>query len=290
MEIVKCTGKEIVFQDRSSFGCAFFFFFLVPLVGKSLVLGSLILSEMGVISVSCQRIEPTQVNCQVNNSKYLGLIQDSSTLTRVTEAKFHSQKNQDSDGNTNFYYVVALVTQTGKRVVIWRGNSYTHGVKSYPQKMNQMVAKVNTFIKNSTEPSLLIQYDLRWKWKHLMFLALDITLIGIAVLLLGKPYYLKIITLNKSERQLTYKISSLLGLSNETKHYSFAQIKELILDSDTDSDGDKRYSLELVLPAENRNNQFKVPLRKYYDIERSKKAATILSDFIDKPYQDLSNE
>ncbi|NET41611.1 hypothetical protein [Okeania sp. SIO2B3] len=285
MEVVQETEKEIIFQDRSSFGCVFLFL-VFPFVLRSLGLSLLILSEMGVIKVSCQRVEPTQVNCQVNSSKYLGLIQGSSnSLTRVTEAKFNSQN--DSYGSN---YFVTLVTQTGKEVVSWQGNSYTNGVKGYPQEMNEMVEKINTFIKNSTEPSLLIQYDIRWKWKNLMSLALNITFIGIAVLLLGKPYYLKIITLNKSEGQLTYKISSLLGLYTKTKHYSFAQIKELILDSDTNSDGDKFYSLELVLPAENQNNQLKVPLRKYYDIERSKKAATILSDFIEIPYQDLSNE
>ncbi|MEM1168211.1 MAG: hypothetical protein AAGJ08_03760 [Cyanobacteria bacterium P01_H01_bin.35] len=50
---------------------------------------------------------------------------------------------------------------------------------------------------------------------------------------------------NNSERKLTYK--SLLG--TKTKHYSFAQIKELILDSDRDSNGDQWYSFKVVLPA-----------------------------------------
>ncbi|NEP05623.1 MAG: hypothetical protein F6K25_20905 [Okeania sp. SIO2G4] len=47
-------------------------------------------------------------------------------------------------------------------------------------------------------------------------------------------------------------------MGTKTKHYSFAQIKELILESRTDSDGDKSYRLELVLPAENRNHQLEI--------------------------------
>ncbi|GGA26315.1 hypothetical protein CYANOKiyG1_42270 [Okeania sp. KiyG1] len=260
---------------------------------------------MGVISVSCQRVEPTQVNCQVNHSEYLGLTQGSSTsLTRVTEAKFNSRKKKNSDGETYFDYFVTLVTQKGKEVVSWQGNSYINGVKGYPQEMNEMVAKINTFINNSTQPSLLIQYDLRWKLENLLFLPICIIFLGTGVLLLYILLYLKIMTLNKSERRLTYKIYSLLGI--KTKHYSFAQIQALILESYTDSDGDTSYSLKvvlpannqndwweipLILPAENQNDQWKIPLILHdSDIYKVKKLANVVSDFIDKPYKEQSNK
>ncbi|GGA26322.1 hypothetical protein [Okeania sp. KiyG1] len=252
MEIVKCTGKEIVLKDELSTRFAASLVFVFPWIGIPLLISLIILSEMGVIKASCQRVEPTQVNCQVNSSKYLGLIQGSSTsLTRVKEAKFNSQN--DSDGSN---YFVTLVTQTGKEVVSWQGNSY--------QEMNQMVAKINTFINNSNDPSLLIQYDLRWKEKNLVNLAICIPFIAIGILLLYAVFYLKTLILNKSERQLTYKVFSLLG--SKTKHYSFAQIQKLILESYTNSDEDenKSYRLELVLPGENLNHQLKITL-KYHD-------------------------
>ncbi|GGA26338.1 hypothetical protein [Okeania sp. KiyG1] len=288
MDIVKQTEKELVFKNRLSYGFAFIFAF--PWTGISLLFTLVGLWQIGVIKVSCQRVEPTQVNCQVNNSEYLGLIPYSSTsLTRVAEAKFNSRKSQDSDGDTSFDYFVTLVTQTGEEVVSWQGNSYSNGIHGSPQEMNEMATKINTFINNSTESSLLIQYDLGWKKENLIPLAIGITFLGIGVLLLYASFYLKIITLNKSERQLTYKIYSLLGI--KTKHYSFAQIKELILDSYTDSDGDKSCSLELVLPAENQNHQFKIPLILYdSDIEKVKKLANVVANFIDKPYQYLSNK
>ncbi|NET41610.1 hypothetical protein [Okeania sp. SIO2B3] len=288
MEIVKQTEKELVFQNRLSYGCAFLFAF--PWVGISLLFSLVKLSDMEVIKVSCQRVEPTQVNCQVNNSEYLGLIPYSSTsLTRVTEAKLNSRKSQASDGYTSFNHFVTLVTKTGKEVVSWQSISSVNDVRGYPQEMIDMATKINTFINNSTEPSLLIQYDLRWKKENLIPLAIGITFLGIGVLLLYTLLYLKVITLNKSERLLTYKIYSLLGI--KTKHYSFAQIKELILDSYTDSDGDKSCSLELVLPAENQNHQFKIPLILYdSDIEKVKKLANVVANFIDKPYQYLSNK
>ncbi|MDJ0516974.1 MAG: hypothetical protein QNJ74_12205 [Trichodesmium sp. MO_231.B1] len=51
----------------------------------------LILRQMGIISVSSQQLEPTQVNCQVNNSEYLGLIQGFSTsLNQVIVASLRN--------------------------------------------------------------------------------------------------------------------------------------------------------------------------------------------------------
>ncbi|NEP82413.1 MAG: hypothetical protein F6K39_32240 [Okeania sp. SIO3B3] len=170
-----------------------------------------------------------------------------------------------------------------------------------------MVAKINTFINNSTESSLLIQYDLRWKWKNLLPLAISIIFLGIGILILYAVFYLETLTLNKSKRQLTYKVFYLFG--TETKHYSFDQIQELILYSYIDSDGDKSYSLKVALPAENQNDRRKIPLMfailptenqndrwkiplilNDSDIEKVKKLANVVSDFIEKPYQELSNK
>ncbi|MDY7002547.1 MAG: hypothetical protein SWX82_00870 [Cyanobacteriota bacterium] len=284
MEIVKQTEKELVLKDSLSSRFVASLLFVFPWIGIPLFFASAILSEMGVIKASCQRVEPTQVNCQVNKSKYLGLIQGYSTsLNRVKEAKFNSQN--DSDGSN---YFVTLVTQTGKEVVSLPDNSYTNGVKGYPQEMNQMATKINTFINNSTDPSLLIQYDLRWKEENLISLAVCIPFIGIGILLLYPAFYLETLILNKRERQLTYKVFSLLG--TKTKHYSFAQIKELILESDTDSDGDKSYRLKLVLPAESQNHQLKITIISDSRIEEVKKPANVVADFIEIPYQEVSNE
>ena len=261
MEIVNSTRKELVLKDElyPRFGCLLFFVF--PSVGISLLFSLLSLWQMRVISVSCQRVEPTQVNCQVNNSKYLGLIQDSSiSLTRVTEAKFNYHKNSDG-----VYYSVTLVTKSGKEIVSWQGNSY--------QEMNEMVAKINTFLNSSTQPSLLIQYDLRWKKKNLRLLAISITSLKIGVLLLYAVFYLQTLKLNKSERQLTHKVFSLLG--TKTKHYSFAQIQELILESNTDDDGDNTYRFKMVLPEKTN-----VTLISNSKIEKVKKFANTVTNFI----------
>ena len=278
MEIVNSTRKELVLKDElyPRFGCLLFFVF--PSVGISLLFSLLSLWQMRVISVSCQRVEPTQVNCQVNNSKYLGLIKDSSiSLNQLTEAKFN-------------YPSVTLVTQRGKEVS-WQSHSY--------QEMIEMVIKINKFINYSTEPSLLIQYDLRWKKENLIPLAICITILGIGVLpllytvlLLYGFFYLQTLILNKSERQLTYKVFSLLGI--KSKHYSFAQIQELILESYTnkDEDGDEytSYSFKVVLPRKNRNNPFEITLMSNSDIAKVKETANTVSNFIDIPYQELSNK
>jgi len=163
MEIVKYTGKELVLKDElyPRFGCLLFFVF--PWVGISLLFSLTTLQQMGVISISCQRVELTQINCQVNNSKYLGLIKDSSTfLSQVIEAKFN-------------YPSVTLITPRGKEVS-WQGYSYS--------EMSGMAIEINVFLNSSTKPFLLTQYDLRWKQENLIPLAICIIFLGIGVLLL----------------------------------------------------------------------------------------------------------
>ncbi|GGA26331.1 hypothetical protein [Okeania sp. KiyG1] len=286
MEIVQQNEKELVLKDK----LWILLFFVFPSIGIPVFTPPMIVLQKDlVIKASCQRVEPTQVNCQVDSSKYFGLIKDSSTsLTRVTEAKFNSQKKKDRNGDTYFDYFVTLVSQTGKEVVSLQGNSYIDGFKGNPQKMNQIVAEINTFINNSTKPSLFIHYDLRFKWKNLLPLAISITFIAIGILIVA-VLYLRTLILNKSERQLTYEESSLLN--TYTKHYSFVQIKELIIDIYTDSDGDKFCSLKivLVLPAENQNHQREVTLIKGFDIEKVKNLANTVADLIEIPYQELSN-
>ena len=61
-------------------------------------------------------------------------------------------------------------------------------------------------------------------------------------------------------------------------------------ESDTDSDGDKSYRLKLVLPAENRNHQREISLRYDSEIEKVKKLANVVADFIEIPYQKVSNK
>ncbi|MDY7002550.1 MAG: hypothetical protein SWX82_00885 [Cyanobacteriota bacterium] len=282
MDIVKQTEKELVLKDK----LWLLLFIVFPCIAGPLFISLITLSEMGlsemgaVIKASCQRVEPTQVNCQINSSKYFGLIKDSSTsLTRVTETKLNSRKKKDSDGDTYFDYFVTLVSQTGKEVVSLQNNSY-------PQEIMEMVVKINTFINYSTEPSLLIHYDLRWKWRNLVFLAFHIAFIGMGIFIAYPAFYLQTLILTKRERQLTYKVFSLLGI--KTKRYSFAQIQEFILESDTDFDGDKLYRLKVVLPPE--NHQREINLISDSDIEKVKKLANGVADFIEIPYKEVSNE
>ncbi|NES68456.1 MAG: hypothetical protein F6K24_26085, partial [Okeania sp. SIO2D1] len=60
--------------------------------------------------------------------------------------------------------------------------------------------------------------------------------------------------------------------------------------SDEDEDENKSYRLELVLPGENLNHQLKITLKYNDNIKIIKKSATMFSDFIEIPYQEVSNE
>lgn len=122
-------------------------------------------SNLGTVTtLSCKRIEPTTVNCTRKRSVFFGLIQQKSTsLFMVTEAKFKTKVTRTQKGKIEANSVT-LVTKQGESTVFNSGDK---------TEMKVLADRTQAFI-NSTEPSLILQRDLRRNWgvhiASLMFL------------------------------------------------------------------------------------------------------------------------
>lgn len=142
------------------------FWFLSPPV---ILLFSLILSltsDLGTVTtLSCERIEPTQINCRRSESVFFGLIpQKPASLLRVTAAKSNSEIIKTNKGKRrgkiNANYVI-LFSQQGKITVF----NNTMNVARDGREMEALTGQINAFI-NSSEPSLIIKRDLRLDWER----------------------------------------------------------------------------------------------------------------------------
>ena len=110
--------------------------------------------ELGVTTLSCQRIESSQVNCNNRKLRFFSLIKlPSTSLEKVSEAKFKSLTSQNGTGDKVVRNFVTLITSEGE-VDVFKGNT---------AEMQEFVAQINAFLE-STEASLIIKHETRWFW------------------------------------------------------------------------------------------------------------------------------
>ena len=110
-------------------------FFIVPTLP-----GMLIILTAELTSLKCNRLEPTQVNCQLTSSSLLGKKNTSIKQLKGAEVQVHT----DSEGDT--YEEVLLVTKDDNI--------------SLPFKVEE-AKKINIFISNPEHNLLLIEHDNR---------------------------------------------------------------------------------------------------------------------------------
>lgn len=151
-------------------------FFIVMFTSLPLVLIVAFVSTLGVTSLSCQHIEPAPINCELQRSKYFGLVQTPPTILRqVSAAHFESQEevNKHHTSSINF---VALSSRTGKVTAFENPATPSLGAA----EMQAIATQINEFIQ-SKQPTLLIRRDIRWRWGLSIFPLTLISLITVIV-------------------------------------------------------------------------------------------------------------
>lgn len=139
-------------------------------------------SQTGVTTLSCQQTKVTKVQCEVNRSKYLGLIKQPPTyLTKIKSAKFDYQNSKDSSGESNVDYFVALVNQYDKEFVIFQDLMFINGVRGNMEEMEAIAQEINRFINNPTQLSLTISRDLRWRWLNIVPFSIVILFVTLGI-------------------------------------------------------------------------------------------------------------
>lgn len=98
--------------------------------------------------LKCNRIEPTQINCEIVAKNWLGQQTDPIPVTNLQGSQV--EVNDDSDGDT---YRIVLMTQNSQ---IPLTNSYSSGLGTNHYENNLLI---NSFIQASEQNSLTIQQD-----------------------------------------------------------------------------------------------------------------------------------
>jgi hypothetical protein len=188
------------------------------------------LTSSGVEALTCKRVEPTQVNCELTQSTYMGLKKEPIiSLSKVMGAKVNEET--DSEGDTS--YKVVILTQKGE--VFWSYN---------PNDASQ----INDFVEKSNTTDLRIDYDNRGNVIGTLLITSLFMVIGLAGV--GSSIYnmtvIETYIFDKTLDKLIHHRRSCLG--TQVKEYTFREIVDVRVEETTDSDGDiSGYRVSLLL-------------------------------------------
>lgn len=226
MKIIEDNQKILKIQKKT-LAPFFLGLFGLPFLG----MGVMVIFMAQKVILNCQRIEPNQNLCQLTK---VSLHQKKTEILSESLIGAKVDINKDSDGDT---YRIILTTSTQN---IPLTNMYTSGKKN----KNINVKKINNFLKDSNQQSLTIIQDERL---FLYLFGIIFVFPGGAMVLGGLiAEDLKILfTLTKSTQKFEIKRQK-IGQIIEQK-YSFSEIDSFAIKTETDSDGDTTYTLQLKL-------------------------------------------
>ncbi|MEM7727060.1 MAG: hypothetical protein AAF208_11915 [Cyanobacteria bacterium P01_A01_bin.45] len=232
-----------------------------------------VFSELGVTTLNCKRVEPTQVSCEKQQSKFFGFTQQpTKRFSQVKSAEFKSKEGIDNDGDRTIENWVTLVTSTGE-VTLVEDVVSVNGVRGSANEMQAIATQINNFIQ-SKQPSLLIQRDLRWYLDQSLsifgFCSLFL-LIGTSVLFIS--FRSENLIFDKNSGNLICEQKTLLG--NKRKYYLLNEITGSDVEITTNSDGDTFYELKLL--PKSTHKKIRISSSKLQDV---KNIQTTIRDFL----------
>jgi hypothetical protein len=257
MEILEHTPNRLVCGNppnntSKSIPCCLFGCLLVwgfPFLIIPLLMIPITLITSGVEELTCKRVEPTQVNCELTRSTFMGLVKGRVTsLSKVREARVDTQVNTttDSEGNTS--------QETSYKIVLLTQNHET------PLSNNNLddASRINEFIKNNNSIDLMIKSDRRWMTLGIIPFLLVFLVMGSGSILVGFYIIMNYLgtetyIFDKTIGKLTQQKQSWRGNKvTKVKEYPLREIIDVRVEEITDSDGDfMGYKISLVLKGDN---------------------------------------
>lgn len=212
-------------------------------------------------SFTCQRIDPKQGMCNLEESGLLG-----SSTTSIPLNALQGANVQESDDT----YKVVISTSQGSLPLTSYSSS---GVSEKETDASQ----INAFVQDSSQRSLIIRKDTRW----LGYLIGGIFILvggGLVVGLAG----ITTLSFDKSGNIMTLKRQKLIG--TEIITYPISQISGVKLESNisTDSDGDRSETYRITFKLKLGKV---IPLTSYYSSGREGKQKTVdlITNFLNLP-------
>lgn len=152
-------------------------------IAMPIVMMVMILQQLGVTKLTCDRPEPALVTCQHQQSRFFGLQErPATTFANVTDASMQTLQDKDDEGQTTYEHWVTLATEQGEKAVL-EAPIMVNGVKGDPVEMGAIANQISQFLQ-SEQPQFVLEQDNRQQASSLFPLALllNFPVIGIAVL------------------------------------------------------------------------------------------------------------
>jgi len=274
MKIIKHNSSELVIKEQGDvFGSVFTLIWTTFFSGIPLIIILVMLSNVGVTTLKCKRVEPTQVSCEKQESKFFGLVEQLPIkFIQVKSAKFKSKEGIDSEAGYTIDNWVTLVTSSGE-VTFVEDFVAVNGVRGSASQMQEIATQINNFIQ-SNQPSLKIQRDLRADlWQSLFPIGFMSIFVLIGLVALFMQFRSEIIIFDKNNRRLIREQKSLLG--KKYRYYSLDEIIEVDIKTRTDSDNDTFYELRLLPESTHKRK-----LMSSNSLESVKKIQIVIRDFL----------
>lgn len=223
MKNIQQTGSELVIKNKPDISQSISVFILSTFfMGIPLVMMLGIFSLIGVTTLKCKRVEPTQVNCEKQESKFFGLVkQPPIRFNQVKNAKFKTEEKINSEGDLDnvgertIENLVTLVTSSGE-VTFVEDFVTVNGVRGSAVEMQRIATKINNFIQ-SNQPSLVIERDLGGGLNEILlplgFFIILPEIIGVSLLLIH--FRSQTLIFDKKSSQLILEQKTLLGKKHE---------------------------------------------------------------------------
>ncbi len=216
MKIIKQTAIELVLQESFDSSMLLLFwvfgFVLVPLF-----IGYVTLADAGVTTLICERLEPTQVSCEYQQSQFFGLVNKKPIqLQQVMDVRLDEETRRDDEGSYQVYRV-RLITRRGEL-------PFTDFSPDYTQNAD-LEFRLRDFL-GSKEPYLQETYDARWLfWQTLLPLAAIISILGVGIVVAYGMLRTRTLILDRRTNRAVYHTWTLLG--NRYQYISFRQIRDI---------------------------------------------------------------
>jgi hypothetical protein len=160
--------------------------------GIPLVLAGLIISNAGVVRLSCQRAE-TQVLCEETRSRFLGLLEEQRRpFGAITGTKVDTYYSQGADGSLD-----------QRSQLLLSRDSYS--VETHLTHNHTEVAEQIDFFLASSTPNLVIEQDTRHS--ELIYFGLPLLLLfpTVAIAMLIRVVCLETLEIDRQHNQLRYR-------------------------------------------------------------------------------------
>ncbi len=267
MKLVKQTALELVLQEGVDVSLPLIFWLLGFLV-VPLFIGYVTLSDIGVTTLTCQRLEPRLVNCSYQKSRFFGLVDAKPIqLQQVMDVQLDEETRRDDEGSYQVYRV-RLITRKGELY-------FTDFMSNYGQQA-EWELQLRYFLE-SEDPSVQIVYDRRWLLGHVFSLATLVCLLGVSVTSTYGMVRSKTLILDKRTNRAVYHTWTLLG---DRYHYvSLRQIQDIDIREEV-ADGETYYEPVFLPVALN-----KFPMFRTTNLAEARRLEGLVRKFLQLPTQ-----